>query len=212
MRTPTLTVALGASVLAVILTACGSEATDSSSDTGTDRSSTESGDGAAEEAAADEAAVISITDPWVKSAKNGMTAAFGTLVNNGDSDVVVASATSEITSTMELHETVENDDGTMAMQPKEGGFTIPAGGEHELEPGGDHLMIMDLKRPLKPGEVVTVTLVMEDGSEMEVEATVKNFTGADEEYQNGDMDMGSDEDSSDGEMDMGSDEDSSDGS
>lgn len=209
MRTSTLTAALGASVLALILTACGGDTTDTASDTSADQSTTETPDSSG----VDLAAAVSLTDPWVKSAKSGKTAAFGTLVNTGETEVVVASATSEIASTMELHETVKNDDGTMAMQPKEGGFTIPAGGEHELEPGGDHLMIMDLKRPLKPGEVVTVTLVMEDGSEMAVEATVKTFTGAEEEYQNGEMDMGdSDMDDSDSGTDMESDEGSSDGS
>lgn len=206
MRTSTLTTALGAAVLALVLTACGGDTTDTTG-TASDQSATETDD----TAGADEASAVSITDPWVKSAKTGLTAAFGTLVNTGETDVVVASATSEITSTMELHETVENDDGTMAMQPKEGGFTIPAGGEHELEPGGDHLMMMDLKRPLQPGEVVTFTLVMEDGSEVAVEATVKSFTGAEEEYQNGEMGMGDTEDSNSG-TDMGSDEGSSDGS
>jgi periplasmic copper chaperone A len=145
---------------------------------------------------ADQAAELTVQDPWVKAADSGMTAAFGTLVNSGTDDVVVTSATSDITSAMELHETVENADGSMAMQPKQGGFTVPAGGEHELAPGGDHLMIMNLTRPIQPGEDVTITLTFADGSTQDLTATVKNFTGADEQYQNGDMDM--DMDSSEG--------------
>jgi periplasmic copper chaperone A len=130
-----------------------------------------------------EAEQLTFTDPWVKAADSGMTAAFGTLENTGDDDLVVTSASSDVTGAMELHETVANADGTMAMQPKQGGFTVEAGGQHELAPGGDHLMLMDLTRPLEPGEDVTITLTFEDGSTAEVDAVVKSFSGADEEYQ-----------------------------
>ena len=181
MHITRISTALGAVLLTLALGACGS---DSSGDAASDS-------GSAPGSMPTQASSLAMTDPWVKAADSGMTAAFGTLVNNGSSDIVVTAATSDITSTMELHETVQNDDGTMAMQPKEGGFTIPAGGEHELAPGGDHLMIMDLDRALKPGEMVIIELTLEDGSTTEIDATVKTFPGADEEYQNGDMgDMG----------------------
>lgn len=52
-----------------------------------------------------------------------------------------------------------------------------------LEPGGDHLMIMDLSRPVQPGEDVTITLELDDGSTMDVVSTAKEFSGADEDYQ-----------------------------
>lgn len=175
-----LAAALGAALLTISLAGCGSDA--SSDNDASDPTSTSD-----VMTADNEAATLTVQDPWVMAAEKGMTAAFGTLVNSGDSDVVVTSATSDITSAMELHETVQNDDGTMAMQPKKGGFTIPAGGEHELAPGGDHLMVMNLDRALKPGESVTIKLEMEDGSTTEIDAVVKKFTGADEKYQNGDM-------------------------
>lgn len=185
----------GAAALTLVLaSACGS---DSESPSATDDSaSVSSADDAASAAPADEASAVSIEDPWVKSAESGMTAAFGTLVNGGDDDITVVSAASDITDYLELHETVANDAGAMVMQPKEGGFTIPGGGTHELDPGGDHLMVMDLTRALEPGEDVSITLTMADGSTKEVVATVKDFDGADEEYQDGDtgdqggMDMG----------------------
>ncbi len=196
MRISTLTVALTATVLSLLLASCGSE-TNETTNSGTDPAPSASS--SAKEA--DQASALTMTDPWVKAAKNGTTATFGTLVNDGAADAVVTSATSEITAAMELHETVANDDGTMAMSPKEGGFVIPAGGNHELAPGGDHLMMMGLKRALNPGEVIAVTLTLEDGSTVDVQATVKNFTGADEKYQNEGMHMDDtemDEHSSDG--------------
>ena len=199
MRTHRTTMLLGALALSTALGACGSEGSDDATSASEALTSTPSPDAAAT-AAATEAESLTMTDPWVKSAEEGMTAAFGTLVNSGDSDVTIVSAETDITDTMELHETVQNDDGAMAMQEKDGGFVVPAGGEHELAPGGDHLMIMDLLRPVGPGEAVTITLTLDDGSTADVEATVKDFTGADEEYQDGDsgMDMGSDEESTEG--------------
>ncbi len=196
MRTHrTTTMLLGALALTTALGACGTE--DSEATSGADSSSSSTTSGATSDAT--EAEYLTMTDPWVKSAEDGMTAAFGTLVNSGDRDVTIVSAEADITDMMELHETVQNDDGGMAMQAKDGGFVVPAGGEHLLAPGGDHLMIMDLLRPVQPGEAVTITLTLDDGSTIVVEATVKAFTGADEDYQDGDMsDMGSDDDSTEG--------------
>jgi periplasmic copper chaperone A len=104
-----------------------------------------------------------------------------------------------------LHETVENASGSMVMQEKKGGFTIPAKGSLELAPGGNHLMLMDLTGPIKAGDDVTFTLTMKDGSTYEFTAPAKDYTGANENYEGGDME-GMDMDTStptDGSTDMG---------
>lgn len=180
-----LTLALGTFGLA----ACGSDSTadDSTSPTTTAATDSATPDSTETADAAAQADAFTITDPWVKAAKEGMTAVFGTMADTGDQEIVVTEATSDIATMMELHETVAKDDGSMAMQPKEGGFSIPAGGEHELAPGGDHLMVMGLTRPLKAGEMVTVTVTFADGSTTDFEATVKNFSGADEKYEGGEQ-------------------------
>lgn len=131
----------------------------------------------------EQAGALSVTDPWVKAATDGMTAAFGTLVNDSDEDITVVSASTEVNAMTELHETIENEDGSMAMQPKEGGFVVPAGGTLELAPGGNHIMLMELSGAVEPGTTVTITLTLGDGSTATVEATVKPFDGADEKYQ-----------------------------
>jgi len=76
-------------------------------------------------------------------------------------------------------------DGKMAMRPKDGGFTIPAKGSHEFKPGGDHLMLMDVKTPVKPGDEVTFTLTLKDGSTVKFTALGKDFAGGNESYQPG---------------------------
>ncbi|MDQ7909394.1 copper chaperone PCu(A)C [Phytohabitans sp. ZYX-F-186] len=123
-----------------------------------------------------------VKDMWVKTATSGMSAAYGTLMNTTGADVTVVKATSTASPTMELHE-VATVDGKMVMRPKEGGFTIPAGGSHELEPGGDHLMMMDVRTPVTAGTEVTITLTFADGGTMEFTALGKDFAGGNESYQ-----------------------------
>lgn len=152
--------------------------------------------------AATEADSVTITDAWVKAADSGMSAAFGELENTGDSDAVIVSITSDASSMMELHEVVDDGSGSMVMQQKDGGFVVPAGGSLTLEPGGFHFMLMDLTAPLVAGDEATFTVTFEDGSTMDFTAPVKDFTGADENYNGGGMDMGDDHSG----MDMGGDQ------
>ncbi|TDB82768.1 copper chaperone PCu(A)C [Micromonospora sp. KC721] len=126
------------------------------------------------------AGVLSIRDPWVKAADHGMTAAFGTLVNDGDTDVTLTGATTDV-SPMELHE-MTMQDGKMVMQAKQGGIVIKAKSRHVLQPGGDHLMLMNLARPVPAGDEVAVTLTFADGRTQTFTAVAKPFTGAQESY------------------------------
>lgn len=138
-------------------------------------------------------APLALTDAWAKAAKVGdMTAAFGTLTNDGDTDLTVTSATVELSGTaaaseIELHETVMDASGTMTMRPVDGGFTVPAHGSLTLEPGGNHIMLMGLASDLVAGDEVSITLTLTDGSTLSVTAPVKDFTGANENYGGEDM-------------------------
>lgn len=126
------------------------------------------------------ASVLHVRDFWVKAAESGMTAAFGVLVNDGGTDATVVAATSSV-SPMELHEMTMKD-GRMVMRAKADGITIKAKSTHTLEPSGDHLMLMDLARPVRPGDEVTFTLTFADGRTAQFTALAKPFTGAEESY------------------------------
>jgi copper(I)-binding protein len=147
---------------------------------------------AAAEATTTAADAVTIEDAWVKSAADGMSAAFGTLTNGGDDDVTVVSVSSEASSMLELHETVENEAGEMVMREIEGGFVIPAGGELPLEPGANHIMLMDLTAPLAAGDEVSFTLTFSDDSTFSFTAPVKDYSGANENYEGGDEHEGMD--------------------
>jgi len=129
-----------------------------------------------------------MTDAWVKSAESGMSAAFGEIENEGTEEVTVVSATTEASSMLELHETLENEAGEMVMRQIDGGFVIPAGASLSLAPGGNHIMLMDLTAPLKAGEEVTFTLTFSDDSTFAFTAPVKDYSGANETYDSGEMD------------------------
>ncbi|MBB5826861.1 copper chaperone PCu(A)C [Micromonospora carbonacea] len=126
------------------------------------------------------AGVLTVRDPWVKAADQGMTAAFGTLVNDGDTDVTITGAATDV-SPMELHEMTMKD-GTMVMQAKQGGIVVRAKSSHALEPGGEHLMLMNLRQPVRPGDELAVTLTFADGRTQTFTAVAKPFTGAQESY------------------------------
>jgi copper(I)-binding protein len=124
---------------------------------------------------------VTVVDAWVKAADDGMTAAFGRLANAGTDDARIVSATTPAAAMVELHEVVP-DGGAMTMRPKDGGFVVPAGADVELRPGGDHLMLMDLTGPLRPGSDVEIVATFEDGSTLPISAQVRDFPGADEHY------------------------------
>lgn len=125
---------------------------------------------------------VTVHDAWIKAVESGMTGAFGHLENTGTSDVTVVSVATSVSHMVELHETVETDTGEMKMREVEGGFTIPAGETLALEPGANHIMLMGIESPLVAGDVVTFTVTFSDDSTLEFEAPVKDYTGANESY------------------------------
>lgn len=126
---------------------------------------------------------VTVTDQWAAAADDGMAAVFGTFANAGHHDADITGADSPAAGRVELHEVVRQADGPGVMRPKVGGITVPAGGRHELAPGGDHLMLMMLGQPLRPGAEVTVTVHFRDGSSLPFTAQVRDSPGGDEAYQ-----------------------------
>lgn len=95
--------------------------------------------------------------------EGGNGAAFMTVLNGLDKPVRLAGIAGTAAKAIELHETV-NDNGVMKMEPHPEGFEIPAGGTLELKPGGKHVMLLELTKPLAVGDSVDLTLNFE-GSE-----------------------------------------------
>ena len=113
--------------------------------------------------------VIEIHDAYARA--SGMSAvagaAFMTIHNSGDQDDQLIDARSDVSARVELHTHIM-EDGIAKMRRVEGGFIIPAGGEHILERGADHVMFMGLTQPFEQGAEIPVTLVFEHAGEIEV--------------------------------------------
>lgn len=119
--------------------------------------------------------IISIEDSYVLSAmmnaRSG--AAFMKIVNSGDEDDRLIDARTDIARRVELHTHKESADGVMRMMHVPEGFAVPAGGEHMLQRGGDHVMLMGLTGALKQDEKVTIKLVFEKAGAIDVEIPVR---------------------------------------
>ncbi len=123
---------------------------------------------------------VEVKDAWVRAtvAQQKSTGAFMQLTAQADTRVV--QVRSPIAGVAEIHEMAMDKD-VMKMRAVPA-LPLPAGKVVELKPGSYHLMLMDLKGPVKAGDVVPVTLVLEskDGlrSTLEVKATARPLGSA----------------------------------
>jgi periplasmic copper chaperone A len=101
----------------------------------------------------------------------GNGAVYVTISNHGSEADALLSASSDVATTAELHQTIKQD-GKMVMRPLPK-FDVPAGGKLEMKPGGYHIMLLGLKQDLKPGETLNVGLSFEKAGQMSVQAPVK---------------------------------------
>ncbi|MGO2749700.1 MAG: copper chaperone PCu(A)C [Pseudoclavibacter sp.] len=137
-------------------------------------------------AATSAAESVTVENAWVKAADSGMSAAFGEITNTGERDATIVSVASPASTALELHETVENETGEMTMREKGGGFTIAPGETLTLEPGGNHIMLMDLPESVVAGDEVSFTLTFSDDSTLDFTAPAKDYAGANENYEDAD--------------------------
>ncbi len=94
------------------------------------------------------------------------TAAFFRVVNSSDEAWTITAVYSEAAATVEIHEHV-HEGGMMRMQQR-ASLTVPPASELEFKPGGLHLMLMGLKRPLQEGEEVTLCFENDRGDVVSV--------------------------------------------
>lgn len=127
-------------------------------------------------AAADEyqAGSIRIEQPWVRPTVAGQRAGGGylSLENRGAAaDRLLAASAEGVAARVELH-SMSMDDGVMRMRQVDA-IALPPGASVALQPGGYHLMFMELKAPLERGSRHAVTLKFERAGEVRVEFEVR---------------------------------------
>jgi copper(I)-binding protein len=114
----------------------------------------------------------------------GMTAAFGMITNPTKTDIrIIAVRSNRFTTFAQPHEMAMSASGQMVLQEKEEGLVIPAGETVELKPGGNHIMFMNLKKPVTAGTLVPIMLIGSNGERLRFKALGKVYSGASETYQ-----------------------------
>jgi copper(I)-binding protein len=114
---------------------------------------------------------IEISGAWARATIGGLKtgAVYMVIANSGSSDDRLISAATPVADTAQVHQTI-NDNGVMKMRAVSA-LAVKAGAKVTLSPEGYHVMLMDLKQPLKDGDTFPLTLTFEKAGHIDV--TVK---------------------------------------
>lgn len=100
-------------------------------------------------------------------------AAFFVIKNNSDKDIAITSANSDISEKNELHTHIKENKMMKMMKIEK--LVVPAKSSLELKSGGDHVMLMGLKKELKAGDEINLELSFSDGDKKSIKVPVKDL-------------------------------------
>ncbi len=115
-----------------------------------------------------------ISQAWSRATPGGAKIGGGylTIENKGSAPDRLVAVSGDIAGKIEVHEMAVTN-GVMTMRPLDQGLTIEPGKTVSLAPGGYHLMLMELKMPLKQGDTVPLTLQFEKAGKVAVTLDVQ---------------------------------------
>lgn len=100
-------------------------------------------------------------------------AAFFVIKNNSDKDIAITSANSDIAEKNELHTHIKENQMMKMMKIEK--LVVPAKSSLELKSGGDHVMLIGLKKELKAGDEISLELSFSDGDKKSIKVPVKDL-------------------------------------
>ena len=114
-----------------------------------------------------------ISQAWTRATPKGAKIGGGylTIENKGTTPDRLIGGSADIAGSVQVHE-MSIEDGVMKMRPLDKGLAIEPGKTVKLAPGGYHLMMVDLKSPLKQGDKLPVTLEFEKAGKVQVSLDV----------------------------------------
>lgn len=124
------------------------------------------------------AANVTVTDAWARATMPGQKVSGAYMQIRSDADARLVGASSPAVPRVEMHE-MKMDGDVMRMR-EVGAIELPKGKTVSLQPGGLHIMLMNLTQPIAAGDVVPLTLVIESGGQrqtVEVKAEARSPMG-----------------------------------
>jgi periplasmic copper chaperone A len=117
-----------------------------------------------------------ISQGWSRATPGGAKIGGGylTVENKGSAPDRLIHASGDFAGKVEVHEMAMKN-GVMTMRPVDNGLTIEPGKTVKLAPGGFHLMMFDLKNPLKQGDKVPVILEFEKAGKVTLSLDVEGI-------------------------------------
>lgn len=100
-------------------------------------------------------------------------AAFFVIKNNSDKDIAITGANSDIAEKNELHTHIKENKMMKMMKIEK--LVVPAKSSLELKSGGDHVMLIGLKKELKAGDEISLELSFSDGDKKSIKVPVKDL-------------------------------------
>ncbi len=123
---------------------------------------------------------VSVSKPWVRATVAGQSVAGAYMDITAKANAALVSVASPVAAKAALH-VMTMDGAVMKMRPLDK-LDLPAGKTVNLKPGGYHVMLIDIKRELKAGERVPLTLTVQDSrgakSTLQVDAEVRREAAA----------------------------------
>ena len=116
-------------------------------------------------------AQVQVSEPWVRATVPQQKVSGAFMQLSSPKDMRLVDIRSPVAGVVEIHESI-SDKGVAKMRPVVG-IALPAGKTVEFKPGGYHVMLLDLKRQLKAGESVPLTLVLEGKDRKRLTVEVK---------------------------------------
>jgi copper(I)-binding protein len=115
-------------------------------------------------------AQVAVTDPWIRATVPAQTSSGAFMQLTSKQDARLVGVRTPVAGSAQLHQ-MEMQGQSMKMHAVDA-ITLPAGQAVNLASGGYHVMLFDLKRQLKEGESVPLTLVVEDAKHKRADVTV----------------------------------------
>ena len=119
---------------------------------------------------------LKVNDAWARPSlsSNNNSAAYMSITNTTNKQITIIGASAAlIANNVELHKSFVDEQGISRMTSIDK-IIIPANSTIELEPGGIHVMLFDLKRKLATGDSFDLTIAMENADPIIVRTEIKS--------------------------------------